>query len=125
MRKTTSIGDDDIPADLFISALPYMLPAITHIYNLSLSQAYFLPRWKISKLSPLFKGSGSKQEPSQYRPVALLSPASRLLEKIVCDQVMEYLYSNELLHSSNHGYRRGYGTTTAVLETYQAALDAV
>ena len=56
MKKTKSMSEDDIPADLFLLALPYMLPAITHIYNLSLMQAKFPSMWKISKICPLFKG---------------------------------------------------------------------
>lgn len=55
MKKTSSMGNDDIPADLFQAALPFMLPAITHICNLSLKQAKFPARRKVSKLAPLHK----------------------------------------------------------------------
>ena len=57
--------------------------------------------------------------------MALLSIASRLLEKLICDQIMEYMYENEYFHSRNHGYRRGHGTTSAVLEAQMEALDAI
>ena len=127
MRKTKSMGRDDIPADLFLLALPHMLPAITHIYNLSLTQAKFPSMWKVSKICPLFKGGeqSGREDPRQYRPVALLPAAARLLEKIVCDQVMQYLYERELLHSQNHGYRKNHGTITAILEAQEAIFDAV
>ena len=124
MRKTTSMGRDDVPADLFLLALPYMLPAVTHIINLSLMQSRFPKLWKISKLCPLHKG-GDKNEPKQFRPVALLPIMARLLEKIVCDQVMEYMYENDLFHSQNHGYRKGHGVTSAVIEAQMAALEAI
>ena len=127
MKKSKSMGRDDIPADLFLLALPLMLPAITHVYNLSLTQARFPSMWKVSKICPLFKGGeqSTREEPKQYRPVALLPVAARLLEKIVCDQVMKYLYENELLHSHNHGYRKNHGTITAILEAQEAIIDAV
>ena len=127
MKKTKSMSEDDIPADLFLLALPYMLPAITNIYNLSLMQAKFPSMWKISKICPLFKGGElvSREEPKQYRPVALLPIGARLLEKIVCERVMKYLYETELLHSQNHGYRRCHGTITAILEAQEAALEAM
>ena len=38
---------------------------------------------------------------------------------------MTYLYENDLLHSQNHGYRKGHGITSAVLEAHQAALEAI
>ena len=127
MKKSKSMGRDDIPADLFILALPFMLPAITHIYNLSLTQAKFPSMWKVSKICPLFKGGeqSGREDPKQYRPVALLPVAARLLEKIVCDQIMKYLYEKKLLHSQNHGYRKFHGTITALLEAQEAILDAV
>ena len=121
------MGEDDIPADLFLLALPFMLPAITYIYNLSLMQAKFPSMWKISKICPLFKGGDqlSREDPKQYRPVALLPVGARLLEKVVCEQVMKYLYEKELLHSQNHGYRKCHGTITAILEAQEAALEAM
>ena len=41
MRKSKSMGKDDIPGDLFLLSLPYMLPAVTHVYNLSIVHAKF------------------------------------------------------------------------------------
>ena len=79
---------------------------------------------KTSKIFTLHKG-GDELEPKQYRPVSLLPIGSRLLEKIVCDQITEYLRSEGLFHCQNHGYRCNHGTITAVLEAYQEAQDAL
>jgi len=92
--------------------------------KLSLTAATFPEKWKISKICPLHKG-GDKNEAGQFRPVALLPIMARLLEKIVCNQVMKYLYENKLIHSQNHGYRKGHGVTSAVIEAHQAALEAM
>ena len=121
------MGRDDVPADLFLLALPHMLPAVTHIYNLSILNAEFPSIWKVSKICPLFKGGdpGSREGPKNYRLVALLPIGARLLEKIVCEQVMEFLYSRKLLHSRNHGYREHHGTVTAVLEAQEEALEVI
>ena len=121
------MGVDDIPADLFLLALPHMLPAVTHVFNLSLTQAEFPTQWKVSKICPLFKGGdqASREEPKQYRPVALLPAVARLLEKIICEQVMEYMYEEDLIHSQNHGYRKGHGTISAVLEAQESVLEAM
>ena len=64
-------------------------------------------------------------EPKIDRPVALLPACARLLEKIVCDQVMRHLYDEELLHSNNHGYRKGHGTVTALIEAQEEVLEAI
>ena len=38
---------------------------------------------------------------------------------------MRYLYENDLFHSQNHGYRRGHGIISAVIEAHEAALEAI
>ena len=38
---------------------------------------------------------------------------------------MDYLNKNDLFHSQNHGYRKGHGITSAVIEAQQAALEAI
>ena len=126
MKKSTSMGRDDIPADLFLLALPHMLPAVTHLINLSLRDNKFPKAWKVSKICPLFKGGNEdKLAPKMYRPVALLPVAARLLEKIVCYQAMEYMEKKQLMHSHNHGYRKAHGTITAVLEAQEEAMLAM
>ena len=120
------MGRDDIPADLFLLALPHMLPAVTHLINLSLRDNKFPKVWKVSKICPLFKGGNEdKLAPKMYRPVALLPVAARLLEKIVCYQAMEYMEKKQLMHSHNHGYRKAHGTITAVLEAQEEAMLAM
>ena len=78
----------------------------------------------MSKLIPLHK-VGDKLSPKQYRPVALLPVGARLLERIVADQVVSFLESEELLHSSNHGFRAKHGTDTAVAEAQGVIFDAL
>ena len=53
-----------------------------------------------------------------YRPVAILSPLSKVLEKIVYEQIYEYFSQNKLFHPSLHGYRRNRSTQTALLQLY-------
>ncbi len=62
--------------------------------------------------------------PRNYRPVSILGPLSRLVEKIVCIQVIDYLETNNLLHPSIHGYRKAHSCSTAVIDMYEEAIMA-
>ena len=53
-----------------------------------------------------------------YRPVAILSPVSKVLEKVVHKQIYEYLENNKIFHESLHGYRKNRSTLTALLTMY-------
>jgi hypothetical protein len=79
--------------------------------------------WKTAKIIPLHK----KDEftgPKNYRQVALLSIFSKILERAVFLQVMEYMEQNQLLHPSHHGFRAKHSTATALLEMYNGWVEA-
>jgi hypothetical protein len=59
---------------------------LTRIINSSISSGEFPSMWKEALVTPILKkGDPTKKE--NYRPVSCLSVASKVLEKIVCDQV--------------------------------------
>ena len=63
----------------------------------------------------MFKG-GNEDDVSNYRPISLLPVLSKILEKIVADQLTLYLESNKLLSNNQHGFRPKLSTETALLE---------
>ena len=50
--------------------------------------------------------------------MAILSPVSKILERIIYDQVYSYFSKNMLFHHSMHGYRRHRSTQTALLSLF-------
>ena len=44
---------------------------------------------KIAKLKPLYK-KGKKTDPKNYRPISLLPVISKVLDKVIHDQTMEF-----------------------------------
>jgi hypothetical protein len=57
-----------------------------HVITLSILQQKFPRSWKFSKVIPLHK-KGCKLERKNYRPVAILSPLSKILEKVIYEQL--------------------------------------
>ena len=94
-----------------------------HIITLSLMHRKFPAGWKYTKLIPLHKKL-SQLEMSNYRPVAILSPLSKVLEKIIYQQIYNYFTSNQLFHPNLHGYRRNRSTQTALLQMYDRLVSA-
>ena len=88
-----------------------------HIITLSILQSRFPASWKYSKVIPLHKKE-CKLERKNYRPVAILSPLSKILEKIVYEQMFQYFSTNKIFHPNLHGYRQNRSTQTALLAMY-------
>ena len=88
-----------------------------HVICLSILQKKFPSEWKLSKVIPLHK-KGSKDERNNYRPVAILSPLSKILERIIHEQIYKYFSQNKIFHQNLHGYRSNRSTLTALISMY-------
>ena len=61
---------------------------------------------------------------SSYRPVNILPGISKVVEKVIFTQIQQYVDNNQILPANHHGSRSGHTTTTAVIELYEAAIEA-
>ena len=104
-------------------AAPVIAGPLHHLITMSIMQHRFPKNWKWAKVLPLHK----KQDPlckKNYRPVAILSPLSKVLEKLVYGQMYQYFTTNKILHPSLHGYRSNRSTQTALLQMYDRWVKA-
>ena len=59
LKNSKSTGLDTIDTYILKCSLAYILPAVTHIVNLSLNSGIFPSQWKTAKVIPLFKSGDS------------------------------------------------------------------
>ena len=102
---------------------PAIVPALTHIINLSISSKQFPSYWKRAKIIPLHK-KDDILNPKNFCPVSILPIFSKVLERVVFNQIIQYLNSNNLLHPSHHAYRANHNTTTALIQMYDTWVNA-
>ncbi len=113
LNKTRSVGSDGIPLRFLQDALYVIVFYITCIINTTLVTGKFPTQWKHANVIPVFK-SGDISVVNNYRPISLLPILSKILEKIVANQLQCYLESQQLLSSSQHGFRPRLSTETAL-----------
>ena len=115
LKNSKSTGLDNIDTYTIKLVASDILPALTHVLNLSIREGIFPSAWKKSKVVPLLK-KGDSLDPKNYRPVTLLPIFSKILERAVFVQLVEYLESNKLLHPNHHGSRGSHSTGSALLQ---------
>ena len=70
----------------------------------------------------MHKGN-SKQELNNYRPISLLSLLSKLLERVVYNQICHFLDTFNLISANQYGFRKNRSTTMAVLNHLEYVYD--
>ena len=119
LKNSSATGVDHIDTRTIKLCGDILAPAIAHIINLSIKSNTFPSIWKWHKVIPLLKSMSSDPIiPKSYRPVALLPILSKLLEKVIFQQLVQYLEENGLIHPNLHGSRAGHSTATALTQLY-------
>ena len=80
--------------------------------------------FKVSRITPIPK-NGSACEPGNYRPIAVLSSFSKVLEKLIYDQLISFLEKQNILFEYQFGFRKGHSTEHAILETIDSLKTAL
>jgi len=55
-------------------------------------------------------------DPSNYRPVSLISQVCKILERIIRDSIVEQLETSNLIDNSQHGFRNHKSCLTNLVE---------
>ena len=124
LKNSKSVGVDFLDISTLKLVHEYIIPAITHIINLSIRQQKFPTEWKHAKVIPLLK-KGDVLEPKNYRPVAILPVVSKILERVIFEQIVEHFNAYGLFHPNHHGFRKHHNTCTALIQMYDGWAEAV
>ena len=75
----------------------------------------FPDRLEIARVVPLFK-KGDQHILDNYRPISLFPVVSKVFEKVVFNQLYQYVTDNNLIFTSQYGFRKLHSTELASLE---------
>ena len=115
LKPKSSAGHDNISSKLLRQIGDIVAYPLSIIVKQSLCTGIFPHRIKLAKVMPLYKKYDNKLS-GNYRPISLLSSISKVFEKIVFDQLYDYLITNGLLFVSQYGFRKQRSTKLAALE---------
>ena len=106
LKSSKSKGPDLTSNSLLKENIEALLAPITHLANVSFSAGIFPSALKKTILNPTHK-QGSTTDPNMYRPLALSSAISKVLEKLFYERMEAFLVKHKILSDSQFGYRRG------------------
>ena len=119
---------DPLPTSVLTKCLPRLLPVITDtcIVNRSLDEAFIPNSLKTALIIPLLKKTNLNTEDfKNFHPVPILPFISKLIEKSVAVQLVQYIEDNNLDEKLQSAYKKLHSTETALLRVHDDILRAV
>lgn len=113
--SSNAVGSDLIGRKMILLILDEILPVIRHILNTSVSSGEFPSTWKEALVTPLPKKSNPSNL-SDFRPISILPFLSKLLERLVYNQITPFLTRYNLLNPFQSGFRPGHSTVTSLVK---------
>ena len=128
LKKTNTkkaTGPDDISPHILQRCAAELASPLTTVFQACVQESFWPSLWKQARVIPVHKKK-SKSDPGNYRPISLLSNISKILEKIITDEITQHLYENNLLSNRQFGFRASRSTGDLLLllsKNWQDALD--
>ena len=114
--ESKATGLDKISAKLLRECPDLIAESLTLIFDQSLLTGIFPDDWKSAKVTPLYKNSGKRNDPANYRPISVIPVVAKVFERVVYDQLYHYLAENCIISPYQSGFRSLHCTVTALLK---------
>lgn len=114
LKKKKSSGFDFFNAALLVDVSDCISSPLAYIFNLSITRGIVPKNLKIAKVIPIFK-KGDTDQPSNYRPISLLSVFNKIFEKIIAKRLLLFWNKQKVFNQHQFGFRSGHSTTLALI----------
>ena len=122
--KSSATGADQINLDMVLLCSDRILPFLTNIVNSCILDNIFPDAWKIAKVIPFAKRD-HVETCNDLRPISILPVLSKVMERILNNQILDHLNLYHVLPEYQSGFRSGLGCSTALLNVTDDIIKAV
>ena len=125
LKNGKSTGPFSIPVKLLKLVKSDISRPLACIFNESITLGTFPDKLKWARVIPIYK-KGAHNEPSNYRPISLLSVFGKLFEKLMFKRLYEYLDNLNTFYPLQFGFREKHSTNHALIsmtESIKSTID--
>ena len=90
---------------------PKAVHYMARLFTLCLNKCYFPDEYKTANIIPILKQGKPRTGPTSYRPISLLSNLSKMLERLIYDEIWTHLNNENIITNAQCGFRPGHSTT--------------
>lgn len=113
--KTSNNKKDIISANELKTNITALAPVITKLINNCFTNEIFPQTLKKSRIVPIYK-DGNPLDPSNYRPINILSSLSKIIETALYDRIENFIRKHKIINDNQYGFQKKSGTLSATIE---------
>jgi hypothetical protein len=122
LRNTHSKDIYGLSVPIIICIKSILIPPLTKLCNYCIKENIFPNCLKKAVVIPLHK-KGNPADMNNYRPISLLPAISKIFEKLLFEQILNFLHDNNLLSPQQFGFRTGSSPVKAVTNLVEKIID--
>lgn len=106
-------GVDDINVAILMRISHVVAKPVQYIFSLSIEKGIWPDDLKAAEIVPIYKAD-DKENPSNYRPISLISNNAKLLEKILHKRIMRFINKSGIISDRQFGFLKNKSTNDAL-----------
>jgi len=107
LKNRLSAGIGEIPIYIVKQCIKPLKKLLANVYNASLESRIIPDQLKVANILPLYEKEDTR-DTQDYKPIALLSACSKLLEKLVYNRLLVFIEGNGILAEAQHQPKQHY-----------------
>ena len=111
LNPSKVLGPDEFHPRVLKELATELSPVFAHLFQQSIDTGEIPKEWSLGNICPLFMKS-DRSLACNYRPVSLTCEPCKLLEHIICSNIMAHLDEYKLLSDRQHAFRKGHSCET-------------
>ena len=114
---------NDISARLLKECKEALAVPLQLFWQKSFKEGKIPSEYKKQQITPLHK-KGPRTQASNYRPISLTSHVIKIFERVLREKIVNYLETNGIINSNQHGFRKKHSCLTQLLSHTSYILEA-
>lgn len=113
LKNNKAPGSDGIKAEILKEIVEEISAQLSFLINKVIDTGICPSAFKTAIIKPLFK-KGDKTEPSNYRPISIISNLAKVFEKILKVRINNYTKKYNLISDRQYGFQQHKSTQDAI-----------
>ena len=111
LKNNKSSGNDQVLNEFLKYSPPKIIDMIVRLFYVILDTGIFPEQWSVGIIKPLYKNTGARDNPNNYRGITILSCLGKLFSNFFNSRLTRFVEVNQIIGSEQAGFRSGFSTT--------------